>query len=154
MKIYLIRKPGTDEIYIGQTKLKLKLRLQLHFIEQKRSLHREIYKWLDETCIIELLEEFDSDKQDTTKEMLYVQEYISNGFSVKNTCLGKYTLNPETYIKAKNAKHNTKHNTNRHPDYISWQSKIAYQAKKLKLSSKEYRIRYNIPDYNGPKKLI
>ena len=147
MKIYIIRKPNTTECYIGQTKESLKERFRLHFAQQKISSHREVYQWLDETCIIELLEEFNSNKKDLVKEMTYVQEYLNNGFICMNTKLGQKILDPEAYIKAKNAKFNS----NMHPNYISWKNNIAYQAKKLSLSSKEYRLKYSIPEYTGPK---
>ena len=150
MKIYKITKPETNQVYIGQTKLELKVRLQNHFKEQKRNSHREVYQWIDKTCIIELIEEFDNDKQDTIKEMTYIQQYITNGFTIINTNIGKYTLDPEYCIKI----HSSKNNSNRHPDYYKWCNKISKSAKKEGLSSMEYRLKYSIPDYNGPKKLF
>ena len=149
MKIYLITKPNTTEVYIGQTKESLIRRLQKHFAEKKLKPNREIYQWLDNTCIIELLEEFDSNEQDLVKEMNYVQEYIANGFIVKNIKVGKYILDQANYIKTKN----DKFNSNMHPDYISWKNNIAYKAKQEGILSKEYRIKYNIPDYTELKKI-
>ena len=98
---------------------------------------------------IELLEEFESDKKDLVKEMTYVQEYIVNGFQVKNNKQGQSILDPESYIKVKNDRHKAM----RHPDYHNWCSSICQKAKKEGLSSKEYRIKYSIPDYLGPKKI-
>jgi len=165
MKIYKIIKPGTNEVYIGQTKKTLKERLRNHFNEQQRKPHIEVYQWLDETCIIELLEEFESDKKDLVKEMKWVQEYLTKGFCIKNTRVGKYILDPESYIKANNDnKSATYHalykangkqkewNDNRHPNYVNWQNRIARAAKKEGLSSKEYRLKYSITDYLGSKK--
>ena len=195
MKIYKIIKPGTNEVYIGQTKLSLKLRLQYHFGQQKIKPNVEVYKWLDETCIIELLEEFESDKKNLIKEMNWIQQFISLSFVIKNTYLGNYTLDPKAYIKSKNKKWNAKNNvknnikfstlykangkqkqlndkfstlykangkqkqlndktnSNKHPEYNKWRSNIIRKAKKEDLSFKEYRIKYNIPDYDGPKKI-
>ena len=153
MKIYKITKPETNKVYIGQTKLELKERLRLHLKEKKLKPNRIIYQWLDKTCTIELLEEFESERQDTIKEMQYVQEYITNGFVIMNTLIGKYTLNPEGYIKEWHDKNNAKYNNNKHPDYNKWITKITKLSKKEGLKAKEYRKKYNIPDYTGPKKI-
>lgn len=41
----------------------------------------------------------------------------------------------------------------RHPDYNRWSKNISYLAKLEGLSSKQYRLLYNIPEYAGPKKI-
>lgn len=148
MRIYIIKKPGTNEVYIGQTISSLKLRLQHHFAKQKQgvSSHTDIYQWLDKTCTIELLEEFNSNEKDIVKEMNYIQEYITNGFTIKNTMIGQKVLN-SNYDKDNGNKQRAK----RHPNYHNWQSKISKKAKKENLTSKEYKLKYNIPDYDGQK---
>ncbi len=149
MKIYKITKPGTNEVYIGQTSTSLKRRFANHKMFAKKR-ESKVYKWFDNNCIIELIEEFEGEK-DLIKEMNYVEEYTNNGFIIMNTKIGVYTLDPANYVKNMNAKFRPKHNSNRHPDYNNWCSNINYKAKKEKLTSKEYRLKYNIPDYTGPK---
>ena len=163
MKIYKIIKPGTNEVYIGQTKLELKLRLQLHFSNKKHHSDRIIYQWLDENCTIELLEEFEGEK-DIVKEMTYVKQYEYEGYIIMNMNTGKYILDTENYLKNKSDRLHSKYKANgkqyewskiminkRHPEYGKWQTKICRAAKKEGLSSKEYRLKYSIPDYDGPK---
>lgn len=60
-----------------------------------------------------------------------------------NTKDGRKLLDPITYEKEKRAEKN--------PDYHNWGNSICRAAKKEGLTSKEYREKYNIPDYTGPK---
>lgn len=206
MKIYIITKPGTNEVYIGQTKLELKVRLNCHFQSQKK-INSKLYKWLDKSCIIEIIEEFDGNK-DIVKEMNYIKYYEDLGMSIINTNKGQSILDPEVYRKNKtveykesgrqkeiykknkesgiikerqdkyrangklkewsdkshtksnpifNEKYKSngmkkKWNDNKHPEYNTWSTTIAKSAKKEGLKAKEYRKKYNIPDYTGPKK--
>lgn len=39
----------------------------------------------------------------------------------------------------------------RHPDYNRWSKNISFLAKLEGLSSKQYKLLYNIPEYAGPK---
>ena len=160
MKIYKITKPGINEVYIGQTKLSLKERFRLHFSEQKRNTKWKIYEWLDTNCIIELLEEFESDEKDFIKEMNYIKYYENLQFNIINTKCGEKILddnyNRNRYIinkeNGKQKEWSKKKNDNINPDYVNWMSNISRAAKKLGLNSKQYKEQYGIAEFAGPKK--
>lgn len=126
-------------VYIGKTTLSLKRRLQCHKAACKIKSNIQVYQWLDDTCSIELIE----DCINSIRELEVIQEYTTNGFTVMNTNLGEKILDPKSYNKAKNTK--------KHSDYHNWHSGICQKAKREGLTSKEYREKYNIPDYTGPK---
>ena len=141
-KIYKITKvedPMT--VYIGQTTLSLSRRLSNHKYQCKLFPNRLFYKWFDSNCIIELLEICNKDPN--LNEAIIIRRYLDEGYNVMNTNLGESSMDKANYIKKKN-------NSN-HPEYIKWASGICKKAKKENLSSKEYREKYNIPNYTGPK---
>lgn len=151
INIYKITKE-TDPmaIYIGKTTQTIKERFASHKILSKNRTSK-FYHWFDNNCIIELIEVCNYDDDAKIREMEIVQEYISNGYNVMNTKIGVYTLDPATYVKSMNEKFRPKHNANRHPEYNKWTDKICRKAKKEGLTSKEYKLKYSIPDYTGPK---
>lgn len=160
MKIYKITKLEDEmSIYIGQTTLTLKERMDRHLYDQKYTPNRKVYQWLDKTCIIELIEEFETEneKLDSIKELQYVKEYESKGFYVLNKNTGKFILNKNSYIKEMSLKHNKnlndKFNKLKNKDYNNWAGKLAYKAKKEGLTRKEYQLKYSIPDYDKNKKI-
>jgi len=155
MKIYKLTKPSdTMTVYIGKTSLPLNKRLNCHKCEAKRFPDRKVYKWYDNTCIIELIEEYSGDNSGI-REMEIVQEYIDNGYNVMNDRNGESILNPN-YIKEKNRKNYIKYkNLGKIDQYISnrtkmpnaennQRSRICRAAKKEGLTSKEYKIKHNL----------
>jgi hypothetical protein len=157
MKIYKIIKPNDPmTIYIGRTIQSLKRRMQKHASDSKNS-HLKVYKWYDNTCEIELIEDYIGNTPGI-REMEIVQEYISDGYTVMNTQIGKHSLDPvgnSKLISAKtnarnNPKNNPIYNAKKHPDYATWTVRICQKAKKEGLTSKEYRKKYNL-EYLGQK---
>ena len=151
IKIYKLIKPNDPmTVYIGRTTQSLSDRFSGHKSDSKRYTHRNIYQWFDNTCMIELIEIYNGSEYNI-REVQIIQEYIDNGYKVMNELIGKFTLNKTAYIKANNIKSN-KNNDNRNLDYHNWTSMICRKAKKEGLTSKQYRSKYNIPEYSGPKK--
>jgi len=154
MKIYKLTKPSDPmTVYIGKTSLSLNKRLSCHKCEAKKY-DRKVYRWYDNTCKIELIEIYLGDNSGI-REMEVVQEYITNGYDVMNDKNGESILNPN-YTKEKNNKNYIKYkNSGKIEEYISnrvkisndennQRSKICRAAKKEGLTSKEYKIKYNI----------
>ncbi len=153
-KIYKITKSSDPmTVYIGKTNQSDKKRMSGHKFEAKRSPNRKLSQWFDETCVLDFIEICNINPG--LREMEIIQEYITNGYDVMNELVGKHMLDPisnRNKIQSKyNSKVNSINNHKRHPAYIKWFSKISYKAKKESLTTHEYRIKYSIPDYNGPK---
>lgn len=208
--IYKITKPLEPmSIYIGATIQTLNSRLKKHMYFKRKYPNRDIYKWLDSTCIIEEIGQIEGEiRSDFEKiEYEYVEHYRTLGYIVVNFQDGRSLNNDYEKLKkekdkesgktkiwsAKNNikykesgqakiwrdnlkesgqikiwsdKHNAinkesgqakiwsdKHNSNRNPDYCNWCAKINRAAKKEGIKAKEYRKKYNIPDYTGPRKI-
>ena len=86
------------------------------------------------------------------------KDYQKN-MSAKNNAKNKESGQAKIWCDKNNAKNKESgyakaRNENRHRDYVNWQSKICKDAKKEGLTSQEYRIKNNIPDYDGPKKKL
>jgi hypothetical protein len=141
-KIYKIEKLGCDKIYIGITTESLELRLQKHFAKIKHAPNREISKWLDNTCNIFEIEDTD----DKLRETYWIRFYADK---LVNTHKHIHKIDPKEYHRKNMSKVNKQIN----PEYNRWRVKIATKAKKENLSFGEYRIRYNIPDFIGIKRI-
>jgi len=144
IKIYKIIKPDDPmTVYIGKTTMTLKERMRKHKNASKKKPNRKVYQWFCSTCEIELIENYTGLEELASKrEMDIAYEYIANGYSVMNKQLGITETDPNYWQKL---------SSNRSTEYVNWQSRICKAAKKEGLTSKEYRIKHNIPDYSGPK---
>jgi len=144
MFIYKLTKPSDPmTVYIGSTDTSLTERMYKHKNRSKTRSDLKVYQWYDNTCKIVLIEESDT----PIREFEVINEYITEGYDVMNIRTGKHILDPIGNNKA----HSIKYTANRHPDYHKWSSSICQKAKKENLTSKEYREKYNIPNYTGPK---
>lgn len=149
IKIYkIISSSNLQAIYIGKTRETLIERLRKHRCEAERNPNIKVYQWLDDTCSIELIENYFGDNSGE-REMEIINQYIAEGYEVMNTYINSTKLDGEYYIKM-----NKKHNIRRNPEYINWANIICQKAKKEGLTSKEYRKKYNIPEYSGQKTKI
>jgi hypothetical protein len=148
--LYKIKKLGDENtLYIGSTEQSLEERLIGHKYDARRFPSRLLYTWFDNNCYIEKIQEIEGNTQlDFEKiEWEWIKRLRKEGFTLMNFEDGK-TKQPE-YIKI----NDTKQKAKRNKDYMAWQMKIYYEAKKEGLTSKEYRLKYNIPDYTGEKKI-
>ena len=154
IKIYKLTKTSNPmTVYIGQTEQTLNSRLCLHARTAKYKPHIKLSQWFDNTCQIVWIQDFIGDEISANiREMEIVHEYIANGYEVVNTKLGEYILDPVGCRKKLGKKHNPITNANKNSDYNNWCSRICRDAKKEGLTSKQYREKYNIPDYSGQKK--
>ena len=151
MKIYKITKPtDVETVYIGKTKESLNVRFSKHKSQSKTKKHRLIYQWLDNTCEIELIENYNGNDSNI-REMEIIQDYINNGYKLVNEKIGKMLLGGYNYVKTRNKINAKKYNNKKSNEYGKWISKIYRAAKKEGLSSIEYKLKYSIPDYDGPK---
>ena len=162
-KIYKIQKPSDPmTIYIGSTSLDLNERLRLH----KSKLLTCLEDWLDDTCYSTSLEEREipGSEPNTRKQFEnIVYEWIirlkAEGYTVLNYKDGRTDDREHRVEISSNGNSRYKESgqqkiwsDQRHPQYTAWQTKICIAAKKVGLTSKEYREQQGIPDYTGPKK--
>jgi len=87
--------------------------------------------------------------KDLEQEMNNIQEFITSGYIVMNSQDGRFSLNKEEYKKNSIKKMNKE----KHPEYNKWFSRISNGAKKEGITTKEYRLKYNIETYKGDKKI-
>lgn len=100
-KIYKITKPNSNGIYIGSTKETLQRRLKRHLVTKKIKPHIKVYQWLDETCIIELIEISDI----KIREYEIINQYFyDDNFECMNTDIGLSILDKVAYNKIQNDK--------------------------------------------------
>lgn len=174
--IYKIIKPlDPMTIYVGSTKSELKVRMYNHKWQKKRLPNTVKSKWLDDTCKIELIElrEIPGVERKTRKDFEAIEfEWIARlrfaGYNIINFKDGRSKT--DSYKKAISIKNNKKfnainkesgytkiksdkRNAEKHPDYNKWCFKISWNAKRLGLTSKEYKLQYNISEYLGLKKI-
>jgi len=158
-KLYkLIKETEPMTIYIGTTKSSLKNRLTSHKASQKYGCSMPVYNWFDNTVSIELIDIVYGDTQVDFENIEYecIKNFKDKGFTILNYKDGRSKVEDYEKIKSERKKVSGKrkeYSSNRDSNYTNWQNKICRLAKKENLSSKEYRAKYNIPDYQENKKI-
>jgi len=167
-KIYKIIKPDDPmTIYIGSSH-----DLVERLLKHKNNTLDCLVGWFDNTCYLFEIEEREASGKSEFEliEFDWVSKFRKEGYVVLNSNDGRskaegYTKSINTknntknkvsgVSKVNNTKHNVKNNAKNNPlktiEYNYWACNICRKAKKEGLTSKEYRIKHNIPDYTGPK---
>jgi len=167
--IYKLVKPSDSmTIYIGSAENLIKRENQ-HKLNPLNCLKN----WIDNSVKLEFIELREANTRVEFEDIEYefINMHRSQGYKVLNYKDGRskkegYTKSINDKYNAKNSiKNNTKnkesgqkkiwndkHNSKKHPDYNNWISKISHSAKKEGLTSKQYKEKYNISEYIGPKK--
>lgn len=147
-QIYKITKPSDPLfIYIGSTLLYLNLRFRAH-------INSKLYNQIDISCNIELIEEIEGNTRADFEdiEFEWILFYKNLGYNVINNNTGKSKEKDYRKNLISTKYHRTKHNKEKNKEYNNWCSDICRKAKKEGLTSKEYRLKYSIPDYSKLKK--
>jgi hypothetical protein len=96
-RIYYLKDPVTNEIrYIGQTRLTIEKRCELHWIgrNQGKNKNNHTANWISKLWInykvkptAYLIEENEwTNEQLNEKELFYINKYLKEGFNITNTC--------------------------------------------------------------------
>lgn len=111
--------------------------------------HLKIYNNINEDYSIQLIEIVDERLYSNKRELQIIKNYIDAGFNVLNEKIGETLFNKDYFYNK-----SVEYNNNKTKEYNKWNTNIYNKAKKLGISTKEYKSTYKIEPFNGKKKYI